>query len=68
MRNFFTGLLTIFCGGFIAYIVRLVTPEMITGTDAGSIIATYAWPIAIFFIILALGFLVMIGRKRTSKR
>lgn len=61
--NIIYGFITIFAGAIIGYVTRLLLPYMITGTDVASALAVTMWPIAVFFIVLLLGFFIMIGRK-----
>ncbi len=68
MKNFFIGLAVIFMGGFAGYLVKAAFNVMITGTTTGEEIMTKFVPIAMFFIFLVVGFLIMIGKKKSKNQ
>lgn len=64
--NFFKGLGIIFIGGFGGALVKYAMPLIVTGTDIGSEIMTTFVPVVLFFSLLILGLMVMIGRKKIN--
>jgi hypothetical protein len=67
MRNFVAGVSVVFAGGFIGYLVRTFIPYLITGTSTAENVFTYLVPLALFFGILILAFLVIFGKRKANR-
>jgi hypothetical protein len=69
MSNFFGGLVVIFTGGLLGYILRTAIPQIITATDTVEQVAFRTFiPLVVFILSLILGIMVMVGRFKLKPR